>query len=322
MKAPAAGRVHFVTGKGGVGKSTVAAALTMALSKRNEGPVLLVDVQGSGRALTALGLEKPSFEIHALKNTTNAFGCRIFPRETFKQYFKHLLTLGKEHSALAVATENLRSRLVDVIFENRIASAFVDACPGLEPSVLLGKLHFEATSGLSPEEEIPWAHVVVDAPSTGHGLMLFRSTFALIDVFGKGIIFNQAQQMRDFFKDPSKIYLYVVSTLEELPLQESTEMIAALGNLNLPVRGVILNRCPPTSYAPAPESANTPENVGDPWGHEARLQREIWDDQSSLMKAFRAQVPKTLSITEIPELQATSTAELIAPIANCLRHLG
>ncbi len=143
-------QLHIVTGKGGVGKSTVAASLTRALAEKGEGPVLLIEVQGSGRSLGLLGLEDHfRYEVQAVPDLNNVWACRILPKPAFRQYFSLLLALGQHDSAFAQLTSSLRERLVDTVLENKIVSAFVDVCPGLEPAALLGKVHWESTEGLA-----------------------------------------------------------------------------------------------------------------------------------------------------------------------------
>ncbi len=308
---------HFVTGKGGVGKSTLAAALTSHLSAKKEGPVLLIDVQGSGRALRLLGLDRQPFNNTALPETDNAWGARILPRETFKQYFGLLLALGNEHSAFAQVTAGLRDRVTDILFENKVVTAFVDVCPGLEPAVLLGKLHWEATEGETPETDIPWRHVVIDAPATGHGVMLFRSTFALMDVFGGGAIFRQAAKVKEYMQDPTKTHLYMVTTPEELPMQESLEMKQKLEALKLRPQRYFINRCPPSFEANNTATVNSPE-----WSNEAKVQQEIWNDQAELIKKFKTDVGPGASILELPEVADATEGPALATLAAMLKEGG
>lgn len=268
--------LHFVTGKGGVGKSTVAAALAQRLVSEGRGPVLLIDVQGSGWALRLLGLEGAPFENTPLPGLTGAFGSRILPKDSFKQYFGTLLALGKENSAFGMATGAMRARLVDLVVENKIVSAFIDVCPGLEPAVLLGKMHWEATQGRSPSGE-RWAYVVIDAPATGHGVMLFKSTAALVEVFGVGVIFRQATEIMEFVRDPRRTHLWLVTLPEELPVAEAAQMARELLALKVPIFRTVLNRC---TRVRCDAAADAPAGMSGEWaaelGYEAdRARREV-----------------------------------------------
>lgn len=282
-------QLHFITGKGGVGKSTLAAARALNLALKGEGPVLLLEVQGSGHSLELLGAGAKDFENRSLPGAPDTWGARILPRDSFKQYFSLLLALGNENSAIAQATSEIRRRVVDLVLENRIVSAFVDVCPGLEPSVLLGKIHWEATLGRTPDGQRSWRHVVVDAPATGHGLMLFRSTNALTEVFGTGPIFKQAAQIMSFIRDPKLTHLYITTTVEELPLQESREMQTALAQMGLEVSAFLVNRYLPTN---APTDVALADRLQDPlWKNEVRREIDNETDQESLLQSFRARAP-------------------------------
>lgn len=292
-------KVHFITGKGGVGKSVIAASLTSKLSKRGDGPVLLIDVQGVGHALKLLGLQSLPFQNTGLSETENAYGARLLPRETFKQYFSRVLALGNENSTLAQMTSGLREKFTDLFLENKVVSAFVDACPGLEPSVLLGKIHFEATEGVAPETDHPWAHIVIDAPATGHFIMLFKSTFGLIDIFSAGIVLKQANSIRKFALDPSQTKIHIVSTAEELPLQEAEEMTKKLAALGLKVTQYIFNKVPPLKESEIEKTSSAA--LASPWVHEIQLQKEIWAEQVKLLEEFKKSIGPDQKFSSVPE---------------------
>src|SRR5690606_10614122 len=117
--------------------------------------------------------------------------------------------------------------------------AFVHACPGLEPAVLLGKLEYESKNGRNPDTKEPWSFVVVDAPATGHSLMLFRSTFALMNVFAAGVVFKQARAIRDFVTDTQRFVVHLVTLPEELPVKEAHDLKTGLAQLGIRVQRAI-----------------------------------------------------------------------------------
>jgi len=314
--------VHIVTGKGGVGKSTVSASLARALAERGEGPILLIEVQGSGRSLELLGLEDHfRYEAQAVSNLDNVWASRILPNPAFRQYFSLLLAMGQQDSTFAQLTSSLRERLVDTVLENKVVSAFVDVCPGLEPAALLGKVHWEATEGMAPETKRPWRHVVMDAPSTGHCLMLFRSTQALVEVFGSGIVFKQASEIMSLMRDPLATRLYILSTPEELPLKEASDLSAGLASIGLPPARFVLNRVrPPTQQSNGALSAAELDAWNPEWAREARLEIERSSEESALLGEFlKTHAIKDFS-ARIPEL--FSLHDDIAPIASvCSKEL-
>jgi anion-transporting ArsA/GET3 family ATPase len=299
------GKMHFVTGKGGVGKSTYAASLATQLAQNNPAQdVLLIDIQGSGYALETCSIARTQHQPFRSSKTPNLWGCRILPLETFKEYFTVLLALGNTDTPVAQITSGLRGKVVEMVLGNSAISAFVHACPGLEPAVLLGKLEYECKKGQSPNKKL-WSHVIVDAPATGHALMLFRSTFALMNVFSAGTIFKQAREIKEFVLDPKRFEINLVSIPEELPVAESGELKKELASLGLVVCKAILNRSPLDEQI-------TEDNASSP---SPALQKELAHEQLLLKerRQFRKQFLEMHSdtkIIEIPEFISATQDEV------------
>lgn len=318
-------QLHFVTGKGGVGKSTVAASLVKKLSNEQKGPILLLEIQGSGRSLQLLGVENfNQYETQAVADLNHVWAARILPRPSFKQYFSLLLAMGNSDSTFATLTSGLRDKLVDSIFNNKVVSAFIDVCPGLEPAALLGKVHWECTEGATPETNIPWKHVVVDAPSTGHSLMLFRSTQALVQVFGKGLVFKQAQSIMDFVKNTKQTQLSIVTLPEELPIKEAEELDSAFAALDLPPVQFVVNRAKYLWHNESPSTEpNTPSHSDSDkrsWPYQIQVERESIAEEKELVQNFKKRVGQERVVAEIPEL--TSFPDDLENLATHLRSKG
>jgi len=307
-------QLHFITGKGGVGKSTLAASLVKKLSDRNEGPVLLIDMQGNGHALSLLGMEdRTNFEIKFIRDMNHVWACRIMPKSSFRQYFSLLLSMGQHDSTFAQLTSGLRGKFVDTILDNKVVSAFVDVCPGLEPAALLGKVHYECTEGLVPESDHRWKHVVVDAPSTGHCLMLFKSTQSLIDVFGSGIVFKQAKGIMDYMTNPKLSNFYIVATPEELPLKEAQDLAKGLETLNIPAPLYTINRLKPKAENSAPiESLEDLE-----WKRIVEIEVERSELESELIHSFESDVSKDRILNYLPEVPHSQ--ELLSQLSEMVK---
>lgn len=313
--------LHIVSGKGGVGKSTFAASLALRLAREGQGPVLLVDIQGSGRALKLLGATTVGYDTRPILGSPNIWGACIEPRATFMEYFSIILALGGQGSAFSQFTQGLRDRVVEKVFENRVVLAFVDACPGLEPAVLLGKVHWEAQEGRTPDRTQPWKHVVVDAPATGHGLMLFKSTFALIDVFRAGLIFQQARSIKEFVQDPVRCKIHLLSLPEEVPLRELIDMQQDLNKLNLSAARIWINKAPPQlpPSTTQPEDA-IPESIPTEWRKDLKLCLENWQEQHRMLDSLNTTFSPRM-IQRIPYFPDTDSISGINKIASLI-NLG
>ena len=206
------------------------------------------------------------------------------------------MSLGDEDGPFARITQSLRERLVDAVVENNIVSSFIEVCPGLEPTVLLGKIHWEATEGKSPEESIPWKHIVVDAPATGHGIMLFRSTFSLLNVFGSGIILRQATAMKNFMTNPKSNRLCVVTLAEELPIQESVDLIRQFRELGIEPQNVVVNRISPLVREPERLLQSVPTSLAQEWAHEVEFEHDRARDQIALIRKLRNQLGEAFRV--------------------------
>lgn len=299
-------KMHFVTGKGGVGKSTYAASLARQLAEQNPGDeILLIDIQGSGFSLEASNIPRIQQLPFRSETIYNLWGCRILPFETFKEYFSVLLAMGNTDTRVAQFTSIFRDKLVDVVVGNRAIEAFIHACPGLEPAVLLGKLEYESKKGKSPHKK-PWAHIVVDAPATGHCLMLFRSTFALIDIFSAGVVFKQAREIREFVCDPYRFSIHLVSIPEELPVRESGDLKRELLAMNLKVQKAILNRSP----IDLPDIQETLDTENTVLLRELQYERELIKERHQIRNTF-LEMHADCKIIEIPEFLSANQDEVL-----------
>lgn len=303
--------MHFVTGKGGVGKSTYAASLAKQLAEKSPSEtVLLIDIQGSGYSLELVGIEKPNQTPSKSQETHNLWGCRILPFETFKEYFSVLLALGNTDTPIAQITSGIRDRMVNLVVGNPAIEAFIHACPGLEPAVLLGKLEYEAEKGKSPDKK-SWTHIVVDAPATGHSLMLFRSTFALLEVFGTGVVFKQARQIKDFAKNRAQFKVHLISIPEELPVKETYELKNHLLEYGVEVSKAILNRSPLTQQP----DTELPKTGSEELDKELEIENFILKERAYWRSVFLEQHQGS-ELLEIPEFIFESQAEVIKSWRN------
>jgi anion-transporting ArsA/GET3 family ATPase len=222
-------RVVLVTGKGGVGKTTVAVSLALAAARAGK-RVLLCETQGATRVPALFG--RPSKAYEACTVAPNLSTLSITPQAAIEEYV--LLQL------------HFR-RLYRMVFQNRVMGPLVDAVPGLHDLVQLGKVWFAERE---TQNGVPrWDLVVVDAPATGHGLSMLGAPRAMMELTRAGPFFENAQRIAELVEDPQRTALVLVATPEEMPVRETEQLHARLGELRRLVAGVVLNEVHPASVS-------------------------------------------------------------------------
>ncbi len=227
--------LHFVTGKGGTGKSTIAAALalTMAAGGRK---VLLIEVEG--RQGIAQLFDVPPLPYQEVKIATAERGGQVNAlaidiEAAFLEYLDIFYNLGLAGRAMR--------RIGAVEFATTIA-------PGLRDVLLTGKI--KETVVRANKARLPsYDAVVVDSPPTGRIARFLDVTKAVSDLAKGGPVHSQAESVvRLLHSDQTAIHL--VTLLEALPMQETVEAIEELKKMQLPVGSVIVNRTLPVYLQP------------------------------------------------------------------------
>ena len=229
--------MHFVTGKGGTGKSTVAASLALALAAGGR-KVLLVEVEG--RQGIAQLFDVPPLPYEEVKiatadggGTVNALAIDI--EAAFLEYLEMFYNLGLAGRAMR--------RIGAVEFATTIA-------PGLRDVLLTGKIKEIVSRNDKPDKKrSAYDAVVVDSPPTGRIARFLDVTKAVSDLAKGGPVHSQADGVvKLLHSDQTAIHL--VTLLEALPMQETLEAIDELQELGLPIGSVIVNRNIPSYLQP------------------------------------------------------------------------
>jgi len=241
-------RLHFVTGKGGTGKSTIAAALALTLAAGGR-KVLLVEVEG--RQGIAQLFDVPPLPYQELKIATAERGGQVNAlaidiEAAFLEYLDMFYNLG-------IAGRAMR-RIGAIEFATTIA-------PGLRDVLLTGKIK-ETVIRMNKGAKTPvYDAIVVDAPPTGRIARFLDVTKAVSDLAKGGPVHSQAEGVvKLLHSDQTAIHL--VTLLEALPVQETLEAIEELAEMELPIGSVIVNRNIP-AYLGNDDLAKAAEGVVD-----------------------------------------------------------
>jgi anion-transporting ArsA/GET3 family ATPase len=219
-------RLHVVTGKGGTGKTTVAAALALALASEGH-KVLLVEVEGR-------------------QGIAQLFDCPPLPYEERKVA---VAPAGGDVYALAVDTEEALLEYLEMFYNLRRAGKaltkfgvidFVTTiAPGLRDVILTGKTG-EAVRRKRKDGTPVYDAVVMDAPPTGRIARFLNVNTEVSGLAKVGPIRHHADTVMDVIRSPETA-VHFVTLLEEMPVQEALDGIAELRKAGLPVGGIFVN---------------------------------------------------------------------------------
>ena len=237
-------RLAVVTGKGGVGKSTVAAALALVAARRGK-RVLVCEVNAQERIAPLLGARPSGPRIREVLPRVHTVD--VTPQEALREYGLKVVKF---------------QAIYEAVFENRMVRHFLQVVPGFGELVMLGKILHEARAvdGGRPR----WDLVIMDAPSTGHAVQLLRVPQALLDGFPPGRLHQDAEWMRALLIDPARTGVVLVTLPEELPVNETIELDADVRRvLGMPRAALLVNAMPPRRFDAA-EAAALSELAGAP----------------------------------------------------------
>lgn len=200
-------KAHFVTGKGGVGKSLVAALLARFYSLKSQ-HVLLAE-------LSEISFYKDYLDLNEIQYKPSPWVpkvdvCQWSGTECLKEYALHLLKIKK---------------LYELFFENPVTRSLVQVAPGLQELAILGKV----TS--SPRRHGPamnYDQLVIDSFATGHFLSLLQSPKAMAETIQFGPMGEQSRSIDKWIRDDNFMNVHVVTTAEELPIAETLELCESL----------------------------------------------------------------------------------------------
>lgn len=298
-------RLVFVTGKGGVGRSTVAVALALAAARRGL-RAIVAELSGQTRAAELLGAKPaPGRE---LRLAERLWALSVDPDRARDLYLRERA-----------------GRLGDLLAGSRAFRAFVAATPGLRELIALGAA-WELAQDPRRFDGDPYDLVVVDAPATGHGLGVLRTPRTFAEIARVGPIAHQGATIDATLTDPAQTAVLAVALPEEMPVTETIALERRLADeLGITLAAVVVNACLPRRLGPrqAATVAAARERARDPLAR-AALAAALAERERAL--AQREQVARLANgvkapLTELPYVFAPLDRAALAPLADALEAL-
>lgn len=235
--------LQFVVGKGGVGKSTLTAALALESARRGL-RTLVIEFGGHGGVARLFGIEDPRPGVPSV----------VAPRVTA------LSLEGDEALAEYLRMVVPIKRVLSAVFSSRLYRVFVAGAPGLKELMTVGKVWYEADRKLGGGEPV-WQRIFVDAGASGHSLQYLQMPAAAAATFKSGLVHREAVRVQTMLVDPRRTCVHVVAIPEELPVTEACQIVEKLrGAVGLPLGTLFVNRC--RTLAPA-GAAEAVASLGD-----------------------------------------------------------
>jgi anion-transporting ArsA/GET3 family ATPase len=254
-------RLVFVTGKGGVGKTTLAASLGLVAARAGK-RTIVCEVAQQERMSSVFRREGVGYTETQLE--TDLYAISIDPHESMDEYLRQQVK---------------PSALYALLFDNRLFQYFAAATPGMRELVTIGKIWELAQFERRTPHATPFDLVIVDAPSTGHGLGFLRTPRTFRDTARVGPISRQAGKIDAFITDPATTGVVAVALPEEMPVNETVDFERQLHDqLGMELDAVVVNALLPERFDPAEaERIEQAAATGGSAGVEAALKAALFE---------------------------------------------
>jgi len=232
LKEIMARRILILSGKGGVGKSVLTAALALRAAEAGK-RVLLVEMD----------------TVETLPRIFGKSGAEHYKEIPLSQNIHCLHVDGKsgleEYLQLILKSKRLTNR----IFRSPVYQYFVSIAPGLKELMAVGKIWDLEQEKLPGSAKPRYDLFLVDTPATGHALSYLRMPMAAVTTLKRGFVQKEAQKVVDLLQDPNKTSFNIVTTPEEMPVNEAIELYEKTsGPLRLPIGCLFVNQVFPPFF--------------------------------------------------------------------------
>lgn len=224
-------RIVFVTGKGGVGKTTVSLALGLAAAAEGR-RTIVCEVASQESASRLFGRAEIGF--HEVELRENLFAISIDPDRSMREYLELQLPV---------------KAMGDLLYRSRIFTYLAAATPGLREMVSIGKIWELALPKRKTKRASAYDLVIVDAPATGHGIGFLQTPQNFADIARVGPLSQQASKINATIVDHSLAGAVIVSLPEEMPVNESALLEGELDSLGLAVDRIYMNALYPERFS-------------------------------------------------------------------------
>lgn len=238
----------IIAGKGGVGRTTVAAALALASAKKGR-RVLLAQTKSKERLSSLFGVPPIGTDLARVRE--RLWAVNMTPHAALREY-----------GAMVLRSEFIAKQ----VLENKVSRAFLHAIPGLEDYSMLGKIWYHTTEVEDGKRK--WDQVIVDGPATGHLITMLQIPQAILEAVPEGPLTRPAAATRDLLRDPRRTNMTIVTLAEDLPSNEAIELSRrATEKIGVTLGPLVVNALYPPRFVTGVSARALhalPEDVGDP----------------------------------------------------------
>jgi anion-transporting ArsA/GET3 family ATPase len=300
-------RLLFVTGKGGVGKTSVAAALGILAARRGK-RTLVCEMDGKGALGPALDTAPLAFEPRRLDS--GLFGMAMNTEDALREYLRLFVRVP------LLARIGPLARTFDFV---------ADAAPGVKEILGIGKLAYEV-------RERHYDLIVVDAEASGHIVAQVAAPQVISELVQVGMVRDQTRWMLDILEDHARTGIVVVTTPEEMPISETIDLLARLDHeTNVSPSAVVANRVLPSLFdrqeSEVVERLGTADELlvdaAGPGVRSVVLAAQLTEARRAVgaahLERLREGLPAGLPVLYVPELFTRATGRrVVALVAEAL----
>ena len=292
----------FVTGKGGVGKTSVAAALGL-LAAHSGKRTLVCEMDGKGALGPALDSTALGFEPRQVDD--DLFAMAMNTEDALREYLRLFVRIP------LVARIGPLARTFDFV---------ADAAPGVKEILGIGKLAYEV-------RERHYDIVIVDAEATGHIVAQVGAPRVISELVQVGMVRDQTRWMLDILDDPARTGIVVVTTPEEMPIAETIDLLGRLANeTEVAPCAVVANRVLPALFdrkesdvvARLGEAEDALIHAAGPGVRQVVVAAQLTEARrrvgSEHLERLRAALPPGLPVLNIPELFTRATGRRVVSL--------